>query len=143
MGINAMAYSELVDAVPGDHGESVGWDPIAEVERVLPLLLAMGLRPGQTDLDLVVLSLVEAAGPDPLPVVGGPLPVDCISSSLLAAAAQERRRRGAFWGEAEAELARRRRLKGLHGLIWRLRDCGILRMPPRNWDPHKPAPRYA
>jgi hypothetical protein len=94
-----------------------------------PQLHKLGIQTGQAWNDQVLLALARAGGPIHFTMGSGPDPAR-LTKSLIKAVAEECRRRGDRWQEGEQELERREALKGIHGIVWQLRDRGFLAMPP-------------
>lgn len=107
---------------------------------VRPQLHRLGIQTGQAWNDQVLLALARAGGPLHFTMGSGPDPAR-LTKSLIKAVAEECRCRGDRWQEGEQELERREALKGIHNVVWRLRDRGFLAMPPE-LRVKDPSPRF-
>lgn len=117
----AKASLELYDLI--DHSSS-GALQFGDAARAA--LQSAGVRCGSTDRLQMLKALAWVGGswyhkPDP----------GRLSSDLLFVVCHECKRLGRPWAEGRAELERRVTLKGLHRLVWRLRDLGLVSMDLR------------
>jgi len=103
------------------------------------LLKCLGITTGKMSNDQVAMVLAAASG-KPTWVRQNHPNVKRVTSSLLMAALRELQASGG-WPEAEVELNRRRKLCGIHRLVWRGRDAGWLSIPGDRTT-RDPEPRY-
>lgn len=107
---------------------------------VRPQLHSLGINTGKAWNDQVLLALARAGGQLHYTKASGPDPAR-LTRSLVAAVCNECRRRGDQWVAGEDELERRRALRGIHSLVWALRDRGVLQMTPERFV-NDPNPRF-